>query len=117
MFEYLIAREKEEMLRVSSRALSFPDGQCRKIEAFRLVWTWFDRVVACSWAPDEDELLEMTLNWADEKSVPVEEALGHLLDYFVRTSEEMGMDITDDTLKLSVARQQMERFHERKQKR
>lgn len=117
MLDYLIDREYEEMLRVSSRTLTFPDGETRRIEAYRLVWSWFDRIVASSQVIDEAKLLEMTLSWANEKAVPLETAFGQLIECVVKTGERIDVDDTDDMIPLTVARDQIARFHERKGKR
>jgi len=117
MLDYLIDREHEEMLRVSSRTLTFPDGETRRIEAYRLVWAWFDRIVASSHVTDEAKLLEMTLAWANEKAVPLETAFGQLIECVVKTGETLGVDYTDDTIPLTIARDQIARFHSRKERR
>lgn len=105
MLSYLIEREKEEMFRTSTRTLDFPDGETRKIEAYRLVWSWFDRVIAYRFGPDEEELLNLTLEYASKGKVSLGEALGWALDGFVRVMEtEGGGDITDDNVCLVASR-------------
>lgn len=117
MLNYLIERENEEMLRTSVRVLNFPDGETCRVSAYRLVWSWFDRIITSDFAPDEDKLLEMTQGWALQHTVSIDEAFGQLIECVVKTGEELGMDYTDDTLPLSIARQRLEQFQERKQKR
>lgn len=115
MLDYLIERENEENLRASARDLTFPDGEIRRIETYRLVWSWFDRVKASAWGPDEETLLDMTLGWARQKSVPVDVAFPELIECVVKSAEELGMDYTDDGLALTIARQRVERFRNRKE--
>lgn len=117
MLEYLVERENEEMFRTSVRDIDFPDGKTRQIETYRLVWTWFDRTCAYEHAPDKDWILDMTLKWAEDKGLTVDEALGDLLNFMIKEAEAIGMDHTDDNLNLIIAKQAVERFHERKQKR
>ena len=55
MLTDLIERDNEERLRVSSRSLEFPDGETRRIETYRLVWRWFDHLIAERGGCYEDE--------------------------------------------------------------
>lgn len=64
MLDYLKEREQEEMFSTSVRMLAFPDGEARRVEAYRLVWRWFDHTVAYEFAPSADELLTLTLRCA-----------------------------------------------------
>ena len=115
MLDYLIDREKEEMFRVSTRILSFPDSEDRRIETYRLVWAWFDRVVGYEFGPDEDHILDLTLKCAGEEGLPLNEALGKVLNHLVRSYETDGLDMTDDPIALTLARKGVERFHAKKQ--
>lgn len=117
MLDYLVERENEEMFRTSVRDIEFPDGEIHRIESYRLVWTWFDRAVAYGHVPDEEWILEATLQWADEKQVPLAEALGQLLNFMVKEAESSGADFTDDNLPLLIARRRLEKFHARKEER
>ncbi len=117
MLSYLIERENEEMFRTSKRKIDFPDGVTRHIETYRLVWTWFDRVITSDDVPDETWILEAALQWSDEKGVSIADALGQLLNFIVSEVENNGADFTDDNLSLLVARQQMDKFKARKEKR
>mgnify|MGYP000533636892 CR=1 FL=1 len=117
MLEYLIDRENEEMLRTENRMLTFPDGEVRRIQTYRLVWRWFDRLIEADYGPNEELLLQHTLQWAEEKAVPVEQALGELMNYTVKCMEDAGMDITDDPFPLMMAREGLARFAARKAKR
>lgn len=114
MIEYLIEREREENFRVSTRALKFPDGESRRIETYRLVWTWFDRAVAFEYGPTEAQILETTLNCAAEENLPLDQALGRVLNYYVQNSEVAGLDYTDRNIPLMLAKQRMQRFYQRR---
>ena len=115
MFDYLIEREREEMFRTSARSLDFPDGVTRKLETYRLVWRWYDRVLEYEYAPSQEWLLNTVLRCADHEGISVDDALGTVLDYVIRRDEQQhGMDYTDDNLELLVAKQAMERFRSRK---
>lgn len=121
MIEYLIEREREENFRTSVRALTFPDGQTRRIETFRIVWTWYDRALAYKYAPSEEALLRMTLRCAEMENLTVEKALGRVLNYIIWHDEKNGMDYTDDDVDRNVtmllARRGIQNFHRRKAER
>jgi hypothetical protein len=117
MLGYLLDRENEEMLRAESRTLDFPDGQTRSIQTYRLVWRWFDRLIAAEYGPSENTILQHSLMWSDKKNVPIDQALGELVDYTVHAMEEKGMDVIDDPFPLMMAREGLARFAARKEKR
>lgn len=116
MFDYLVTREQDEMFRTSARDLKFPDGETRRIETFRLVWSWFDRAIAYTYGPSENDILTMALRCADHENRTLDEALGRVLDYIIRDDESQGLDYTDDNIELLIAKQAMDRFQERKRK-
>lgn len=116
MFEYLVAREQDEMFRTSVRDLSFPDGKTRKIETYRLVWSWYDRAIAYEFGPSKEWILDLVLKCANEENLSESQALGRVLDHVIKKDESDGLDYTDDNLQLFVAKQAMDRFQERKRK-
>ncbi len=117
MFDYLIERQKEEDFRTSTRTLTFPNGESHRVEAYRLVWTWFDRFKAYEFGLSEEEILDHTLHCHEADDLPLGTALGRVVDYFVRDWEASGMDVTDDPLEMALARRGVQRFHERKRSR
>lgn len=114
MLDYLIERENDEMFRTSTRTLSFPDGRERRVEAYRLVWRWFDRSIAYEFGFDEETILRLTEKCEAEENLPVGQALGRVLNYFIGNLEAAGMDFTDDNLALSLGRERLQRLHARK---
>ena len=114
MIDYLIEREQEENLRTSVRTLTFPDGETRRVEAYRIIWTWFDRAIAFEFGPSEDEILTTTLDCAEEESLPLGQALGRVLNFYVSSGELGGFDYTDHNLPLVLSKDAVQRFHERK---
>lgn len=114
MFDYLLTREQDEMFRTSVRDIDFPDGETRRIETYRLVWRWYDRAADYEFGPSKDWLLKTVLKCADYEDIPVDDAIGKVLDYVIRRDESQGMDYTDDKLELLVAKRAMERFKSRK---
>lgn len=110
MLDYLIERENEEMFRTSVRRLTFPDGGTERIEVYRLVWRWYDRLIAYEFGPDENRILTLTRQCSEEEQLTLSTALGRVVNYLVESYEAMGLDTTDDPLQLMVARQRVERF-------
>ncbi len=114
MLDYLIERENEEMFRTSVRCLTFPDGDTQRIEVYRLIWRWYDRLIAYEFGPDEERILTLTRQCSEEERIPLDTALGRAVNYLVESYEAMGLDTTDDPLQLMVAKEAIHRFHQRK---
>jgi len=114
MLNYLIDRENEEMLRASTRVLSFPDGETRTIQTFRLVWRWYDRLLQNSMTYNEPMVLQQALDWATNHDMPIDKALTDLVGYTIQGLECDGIDLVDDTIKLDIAKRAMERWSARK---
>ena len=114
MLKYLIEREQEEQFRTTTRNLTFPDGETRRIEAYRLVWRWYDRALAYTYGPTEAEILNLTLECSKEENIPLGEALGKVLDYMIATGENQGLDYTDDSIEQLVAKRGADKFYNRK---
>lgn len=115
MFEYLVSREQDEMFRTSIRNLKFPDGKTRKIETYRLIWSWYDRALAYEHGPSKDWILNLVLKCAQEENLTVSQALGRVIDYVIKKDENDGLDYTDDNLQDLIAKQAIEKFQTRKQ--
>ncbi len=114
MLTYLVDRENEELFRTAVRSLTFPEGETRRIEAYRLVWSWYDRLIAYEYGSTEDNILQATLDCSAEEGLELPDALGRVVNYMVELRESGGMDVTDDPLQLNLAQEAMSRFHSRK---
>ncbi len=114
MLNYLVERENEEMFRTTVRSLTFPDGETCRIEAYRLVWSWYDRLIAYEFGPDEDRILTLARQCSAEEDLPLSDALGRVVNYLLESYESMGLDVTDDPLELNLAQQPISQFHNRK---
>ena len=90
MFDYLVQRENEEMFRTTVRRLDFPDGISREVEAYRLIWNWFDRSIAYEFGFDQETLLGLTLKCAEQEQLELGHALGRVLDHSVAGIESKG---------------------------
>ncbi|MEP3247770.1 MAG: hypothetical protein ABJN40_07410 [Sneathiella sp.] len=114
MFDYLIAREQDEMFRMDVRDIPFPDNQTRRIKTYRLIWRWYDRAMEYEFGPDNEWLLGLVLRCAEEESLSIDEAFGKVLEHTIRKDESDGMDYTDDNIELLVAQRAKDRFYSRK---
>lgn len=118
MFNYLMEREKDNLLRTATRTLKFPDGTRRKVTAYRLCWVWFDRILGPYFGHEEQELLGFVLKCMETEGVDEGEALRQVLEHVVWEDEvQMGVDYTDDPFLADVARAQIKNFEARKKRR
>tara|TARA_B100002003_G_scaffold244784_1_gene271439 strand:- start:6343 stop:6699 length:357 start_codon:yes stop_codon:yes gene_type:complete len=114
MFDLLFERDREDALRVSTRPLDFPDGICREVEAYRVVWRWYDNLLAYAFAADAPEILGYVLRTMEAQGCDEREALGRVVEYLVIGTEQRGGDLTDDNLPLQLARRQLEAWRTRR---
>lgn len=101
MFSYLLDRDFEDGLRFDARTFVLSDGQTQTITAYRLVWRWFDRLVAYEFAPDAPDIIQTAEEIAQAGHMPLGVALGHAVARHVYELEHLGGDITDDDLALT----------------
>lgn len=111
---YLIEKQREEELRTSSRSIKFADGAVKRIEAYRLVWDWYDRLLACPYTFDEEEIIAMIPRCAEHEGQSLSDALTRVVSVLVGRLDRDGIDVTDNTLQLDLAREQMARWDARK---
>ena len=117
MLDRLLERDHEESLRTTKRKLDFSDGTTREIDAYRVVWRWYDNLVAYEFAPTAEELADLILRTMDHQGCDEAEALGRVVEYCVAFAEHHGGDVTDDNLLLQVAHRQMGKWRDRKRDR
>ncbi len=113
MLEHLIERENEQMLRTSKRSFTFPDGKKRTLEAFRVVWTWFDRIIEAE-SYTEERIVDILPGFAEDLGLSFEEALPELIELIVKAHDLCDWDLTDDTMALTMARRGIDSFYLRK---
>lgn len=111
---YLVDREREEELRTSTRSLTFPDGEAYRIETYRLVWQWYDRLVDCDYSFEDDEIIAMIPRCAGHEGLEYDQAFIRVVAVLVGRMDRDGIDVTSDTLQLDVARKQMAKWNTRK---
>lgn len=99
----LLERDREEALRISSRTLTFPDGIARSVPAWRMVWRWYDALLAYEFCPSEAVLLGDVLKHTHDCKLPVGEALGQVVQTYVLFIEASGGDVTDDDMRTMIS--------------
>lgn len=104
----------KKMFRTTVRSLTFHDGETHRIQAYRLVWSWYDRLIAYEYGSTEENILQATLDCSAEEGLKLPDALGRVVNYMVELRESGGMDVTDDPLQLNLAQEAISRFHSRK---
>lgn len=109
----LLERDQEEALRLARRQLTFPDGFIRQVETYRLVWTWFDHLIAYDFAPEEATLLKLTLACAEEEAIEIPEAMARVVEHVLVETERNVGDVTDDCLPRLVAQRRRAAWRER----
>ena len=114
MLDYLIERDKEEGFRTASRMLDFPDGQTHRVTAYRLVWAWYDRMLAYEFGYDAPDILAYTQRCAEQENHDLGTALGVVLNHLCQAIEQEVGDITDDNIALTLAQRAGQNFTTRK---
>lgn len=111
MFKYLHERELDELYRTSTRTLKCDDGKPVKIEAYRLIWAWFDRLIGQDrFEFEAEEIISCAKECAVDVDVELGTALGIVIDDMVSYLELSGIDATDDLLPVHIAQAGMMRF-------
>lgn len=100
MLSYLFERDSEEGLRLSAREVIGPDGAPRILRCYRIVWRWFDYLVAYEYGPDAAELIKTAAELAAREQATLDEALGHAVAEHLYMMEKWGADVTDDDVDL-----------------
>lgn len=91
----LYERDRDEALRTSARTLTFPDGVVREIETYRMVWAWFDRLLAAPANLSGVGILRDAQRHAAEKDMPLADAFACVVEAYVARWEAMGVHLTD----------------------
>lgn len=116
MSEYLLAREKDELLRAEKRSLPMPDGSRRDVTAFNVIWRWYDRGLAYAYGLKEDTFLKEVVEINEYSGQTFDEDFAFSIDCIVKYWDEEGIDPTetDADLWIAAAKKASTRFYERK---
>lgn len=100
MLSYLLDRDHEHNFRFSTRKLTDAYGVERSYCNFRLIWRWFDHLVAYEFGPTVPEILHTATQIAQRQTLPLDAGLALAVATHVRTLEHLGGDVTDDNPEL-----------------
>jgi len=112
--DYLLDLEREHLLQHETRWVDLPEAGRQRVEAFRLVWRWYDHLVAFDYGLSEDRLLHFWRRCIDEEALDPATALVRLVFELVQGSARDGINIADHNLALEVAQTRMAAWRARK---
>ncbi|WP_299628373.1 hypothetical protein [uncultured Tateyamaria sp.] len=112
--DYLMDREREVLLKTCIRYIELPISGRQRIEAYDLVWTWYDRLLAYPHGNDEDRLHHFWERCIVEEGCTPSDALVRLVYEILEGYDERGVDIIDDAIALNIAHERMAAWRARK---
>ncbi len=89
---------------MSTRTLTFPDGIERPVQTWRVVWRWYDHLLAYEFCPPEDVILKDVLDQSSTEAMTAGETLASVVQAYVDFIETSGGDVTDDDIETVIAR-------------
>lgn len=123
MNEYLLEREKDELLKPERRSIEFPDGKTRRVSMSNLHWRWFDRLVAYPFGKgyvyERQEVLDGAARDDNiQNGWTIDTLLAYVIERDVKSAEEQGVDITETLtdIDLMMAKKATMKFHNRNPK-
>ena len=115
--DFLLDITIERLLRHHSRVIDLPQSGPQQIEAYALVWQWYDHLLNYKHGAGEDKIKQ---NWEacmaqEELSAP--DALVRLVYVYAERAERLGLDLVGDNTPLKIARKHQAAWRDRKAKR
>ncbi|MGJ8628271.1 MAG: hypothetical protein ACSHXB_15025 [Sulfitobacter sp.] len=115
--DYLLDAEREVLLRKQTRYIDLYDTNPVRVDAYALVWAWYDRLVNNTHSITEDQLkFDWQACMAEEK-LEASDALARLVYVYIEGADRLGLDFTEDRIGLNVAQKQMAKWRDRKAQR
>lgn len=105
--EYLLERSQELLLRPKSRVIDLPVSGRQTIEAYALVWDWYDHIVAYPYGNDQDRLYHFWERCIAEEGCSPSDALVRLVFELVEGYDADGVEIAEHNLALDVAKERL----------
>lgn len=102
--DFLMDLEQERLLRKQTRIVDLPKAGRQHVEAFALVWTWYDRLLSYKHSAGEDQIKQNWQACMDEENLTASDALVRLVYVYTEGAERLGLDIADDPVALRAAR-------------
>lgn len=114
--DFLMDLEQERLLRKETRIIDLPKAGRQHVEAFALVWNWYDRVLSYRHSAGEDQI---TQNWQacmDEENLNASDALVRLVYVYAQGAERLGLGIADEPAAVRAARKHQAAWRARNQR-
>ena len=105
--EYLLERSQEVLLRPKSRVVDLPVSGRQSVEAYALVWDWYDLILAYPYGNDQDRLFHFWERCIAEEGLSPADALVRLVFEIVEGYDAGGVEIADHNLALDIAKERL----------
>ena len=115
--DFLLDIETERFLRKESRTITLPRSGRQTVEAYRLVWQCYDRLLAYRHSAGEERIKQ---NWEAclaEEGLNASDALVRLTYVYLERMDRVGLDLTGGSDVRNVARKRRGAWSDRKAKR
>jgi hypothetical protein len=115
--DFLLDIVTERLLRHRSRLINLPKSGPQEIEAYALVWRWYDYLLTYKHGAGEEKINQ---NWEAcmaEEGLSASDALVRLVYVYAERSERLGLDLIGDDTPIKIARQRHAAWRNRKAKR
>lgn len=116
--DFLLDITAERLLRHQSRIIALPTSGPQQIEAYALVWQWYDHLLSYKHGAGEKKIKQ---NWEacmEEDGLSASDALTRLVYVYAQRAERLGLDlISDDDTQLRIARKHQAAWRDRNVKR
>ncbi|MCA8883373.1 MAG: hypothetical protein KDA50_06455 [Rhodobacteraceae bacterium] len=113
--DFLMDLERELLLRKRTRIVDLPKTGRQPVEAYALVWDWYDRLLTYRHSAGEDQIKRNWQACMDEEGLNAADALVRLVYVYVEGAERLGLDLVGDDVRLEVAQKHMAAWRKRRQ--
>ncbi|SMX28200.1 hypothetical protein TRP8649_02315 [Pelagimonas phthalicica] len=114
---FLMDLEREILLRKQVRQVELPGAGSHQVEAYALIWHWYDRLASFEFGVGEAKLRHYWQRCIDEENLSPSNALIRLVYVFTEGYQRDGIDIANHNLTLDLAQKHMAAWRERKARR
>jgi hypothetical protein len=112
--DYLLDLERELLLRKTTRIVDLPKAGRQRVDAYALVWDWYDRIAAYRHGPGEALIKQNWQACIDQEGLCASDALVRLVYVYAEGAERLGLDVVQDSVALQVAQTRMAAWRDRK---
>lgn len=112
--DFLLDLTNERLLRKLRRSIDLPQSGRQQIDAYALVWDWYDHLLSYRHGAGEDAI---KANWEacmSEEGITASEALVRLVYVYAERAERVGLDLQDSDVTFAVAQKRQAAWRNRK---